>query len=156
MIEQNIKNHLESLIAAALPGIPLNERGKSRSLVIAFERRSLSPLFQEQEDLRIYGWVTAVVSCTFFSNDNDWADKTELLKAVCREPVLFTADGLPVKIALSEADLEDRRALTADVLLFEVTYPLYDVVEPGSRPQGAFAGWDPDIGAAHEGDYERL
>ena len=156
MIEQKIKDHLESLIAATLPGIPLNERGKSRSLVIAFERRSLSPLMQEQEDLRIYGWVTAVVSCAFFNNDNDWADKSALLKPVCKEPVLFTADGLPVKITLSEAELEDRRALTADVLLFEVTYPLYDLIEPGTSPEEVRASWDPAIGTAHRDNYERL
>ena len=116
MIEQTIKTCIESRIAAALPEIPPNEKGKPRSVVIAYAKREPEANVQEQDGLIVYGWIKATISAAFFTTD--WIDKMPLLLNIFRDPLLLITDGMPVYVSFSESEMTEGRNIDVDVLLF--------------------------------------
>lgn len=125
-IERMIVEALERRISEALPELDTNKNGAPEQITSHIEKRTCKRNVQEQSGLKLFGKVEALLSVEFYTNGQEFVDKTPLIASFMENPYL-TIDGDRHPLCEIEgSEIADGPHLDTDVFVFKVTYEIYD------------------------------
>lgn len=129
-VEQLVIAELERRIAEALPELGRTESGAPEQVTAHIETRSFIRNVQEQPGLRIFGEVEAIISVEFYSGGQEFVDKSPLIASFMERPYLAVDEATHPVCELADTAMVEGPHLDCDVLVFKVTYPIFERTEP--------------------------
>lgn len=126
-IEDLLIEGLERRITEALPETSASSDGdEPETFVTTFETRSFNPCIQEQENLTVYGEVTAEISVILYSQRTRY-DYTALYISFAKDPYIRLAPGVSAVIGLEKCEAVEGPYLSNDAWLFKTRYFVFEV-----------------------------
>ena len=128
-IERMIVEELERRIVQALPELATNEEGKPQQITTRIEKRTCKRNVQEQSNVKFFGEVEALVSVEFYTGGQEFVDKTPLIASFMDYPFLAVDGDAYPRCEVDGSEIANGPHLDVDVVVFKVTYPIYDRLE---------------------------
>jgi hypothetical protein len=125
MIEDFIIQEIERRVTEAMPETSESDSGDAETFVVSFESRKFTPCLQEQENLTVYGEVSAEISVVFFSQKKRY-DYSPLYVSLTKKPFIQLADELAAHISLDRCEAVEGPYLSNDAWLIKAKYYVFE------------------------------